>query len=326
VDTDSRPRPFFVLALAALLLGVAGDRASSLHARENANGPAANKRRASAVANPSPLTTTAGGDTCSSPTAISALPFNDTGDTSSATDQTVFLNSTCAGGGAITREGPDLIYSFNVYPGNSLTFQVTPAATYDIDIYLLGTCGSGQTCVQESDSGVEGQPETIGPIALDPGTYFLYVDSVYPADDVAGAGSYSLSVTGSLGAPGNAGFFTLPPCRLVDTREAAGPWGGPALVAGAQRTFAVVGRCLLPPSARAIAVNLAVTEATASGNLTLYPGGVPVPLVSAINYRPFQARANNAVVPLSATGTIGVYCNQGSGTTHFILDVSGYFQ
>jgi len=42
-----------------------------------------------------------------------------------------------------------------------------------------------------------------------------------------------------------------------------------------------------------------------------------------------QARANNAVVTLGTNGEITVKCVMpigSTGTTHFVLDVSGYFQ
>jgi hypothetical protein len=35
-------------------------------------------------------------------------------------------------------------------------------------------------------------------------------------------------------------FFTVTPCRLVDTRLAPGPLGGPALAANTSRVFVVV--------------------------------------------------------------------------------------
>ena len=87
----------------------------------------------------------------------------------------------------------------------------------------------------------------------------------------------------------------------------------------------MAGDCGIPPTARALVVNVAVTGATAQGHLRVFPGGVPFPLVSTINYRANQTRANNAVVGLG-TGTLEIYCGQGSGTTQVILDVSGYFQ
>jgi hypothetical protein len=121
-------------------------------------------------------------------------------------------------------------------------------------------------------------------------------------------------------------FYTLEPCRLVDTRGATGAFGGPALAAGADRVFALAGRCGIPATARALAVNMAVTQATASGNLRLYPAGAPLPLVASINYAPGQTRANNALVTLNGLGEIAVRCAQASGTVHFILDVNGYFE
>ena len=147
----------------------------------------------------------------------------------------------------------------------------------------------------------------------------------YPEGDVAGQGHYTLAVTGTFGVPNNTSFYTLTPCRILDTRDPAGQWGGPALAAGATRVFPIWGRCSVPTTAKSVSVNMTVTQPTAPGHLILFPGGTP-PGVSAINFRAGQTRANNAIVPLSGTGTISVADGQGSGTTHFILDVNGYFQ
>ena len=273
-----------------------------------------------------PLAVDAGGDTCAAATPIATLPYNDAGDTTNATNQTVFLNATCAGGGAITRPGPDVVYSFNVFPGNSLTFTVDPGPNFDTSIYILSTCGSGSTCVIEKDTGLDGVAETIGPITLPPGTHYLYIDSAFdPKKEGPDHGPYTLSVTGTLGVPNNTSFFTLPPCRVLDTRDPAGTWGGPALAAGATRVFPIWGQCGIPNTAKSISVNLTVTQPTAPGHLILFPGGSP-PGVSNINFRAGQTRANNAIVPLSPTGTLSVTDGQSSGTTHFLLDVNGYFQ
>jgi len=121
-------------------------------------------------------------------------------------------------------------------------------------------------------------------------------------------------------------FYTLEPCRLLDTRVAAGTYGGPALVAGGDRVFPLFGRCGIPSTARAVSVNLTVAQPTAQGNLRLYPAGTPLPLVSSVNYVPGQTRGNNAVVPLNGLGEMAVRCSQASGTAHVILDVNGYFE
>ena len=125
---------------------------------------------------------------------------------------------------------------------------------------------------------------------------------------------------------GATGFFSLAPCRVVDTRNAAAPLGGPALAAGADRTFTVRGTCGIPATAGAISVNVTVTQGTAAGDLRLRPGGTPLPLVSTINYGAGQTRANNATVLLGPGGTVTVRSAQATGTVHFLLDVNGYYQ
>jgi hypothetical protein len=120
-------------------------------------------------------------------------------------------------------------------------------------------------------------------------------------------------------------FHTVVPCRVFDTRTPAGPWGGPRLDAGADRTFVVGGRCGVPATARAVSVNVTVTEPTDFGFLSLFAvGGVP-PLTSTINFRPGQTRANNAAVTLGPAGDLVVRAGMASGGVHVLLDVAGYF-
>lgn len=130
------------------------------------------------------------------------------------------------------------------------------------------------------------------------------------------------------GPPGPASdFFTVTPCRLLDTRDPTGDYGGPALVAGQERTFVATGsKCGIPATANAVSVNLTVTRAAAQGYLSVHPAGSPLPLVSTVNYVPGLTRANNAIVPLSSSGEFTIYCGQASGTAHAIVDVNGYFQ
>jgi len=127
--------------------------------------------------------------------------------------------------------------------------------------------------------------------------------------------------------PPASSFYTLTPCRVIDTRNPIGPYGGSALSSDGTRVFALAGQCGLLSSATAVAVNIAVTQPTnGPGFLTLYPAGQPRSLASSINFRAGQTRANNAILALSGSGALSVYCFQGAGTTHLILDVTGYFQ
>jgi hypothetical protein len=127
--------------------------------------------------------------------------------------------------------------------------------------------------------------------------------------------------------PAATSFYTVSPCRLVDTRNANGPVGGPALQPGATRTFPLTGACGIPAGAAALSVNLTVTQAAAGGDLRVYPADLTSPpLVSAINFATGQTLASNAVVRLGAgTGSLDVLLDA-AGTTQFVLDVNGYYQ
>jgi len=111
---------------------------------------------------------------------------------------------------------------------------------------------------------------------------------------------------------------------VIDTRNPNGPLGGPALVGGSVRTFSIVNQCGIPAGATAVSVNVTITAPTAEGHLTFYRAGAFPPLVSTINYRAGQTRANNAILSLGTAGDFDVAC-AGSGTVHLILDVNGYF-
>ncbi|HKH47185.1 MAG TPA: DUF1800 family protein [Thermoanaerobaculia bacterium] len=118
-------------------------------------------------------------------------------------------------------------------------------------------------------------------------------------------------------------FYTVSPCRLVDTRGVAGPLAGPSLAAGASRSFSVGGRCGVSTAAAAVAVNVTVIPAS-SGYLTFGPSGVPRPLASTINFRPGEVRANNAVLALGTAGGVTAYSGTGADLA-VIIDVFGYF-
>jgi hypothetical protein len=121
-------------------------------------------------------------------------------------------------------------------------------------------------------------------------------------------------------------LFTLTPCRLVDTRKAAGPMGGPALSARTSRTFGLSGRCGIPSTASGITGTVTVTSATVAGNLRVYPPDAAMPGASTINYRPGQTRANSGIFKLSASGQLAIRVDQASGTVHVMLDVNGYIE
>jgi hypothetical protein len=127
-------------------------------------------------------------------------------------------------------------------------------------------------------------------------------------------------------APGTGDFFTLSPCRLIDTRQAG---QGPALTSGVPALVDVHGVCDIPGTAKAVAVNVTVLQAQGAGSLTLHPGNLSTPNTSTINFPAGLNLANNAILALASNGegTLGVTpVVSGGGTVHVIVDVSGYFQ
>jgi hypothetical protein len=121
-------------------------------------------------------------------------------------------------------------------------------------------------------------------------------------------------------------FFTLQPCRLVDTRTPVGPRGGPALVAGSSRTFTAWNECDVPATARALILVVTATEATANGNFRIHPANQLVTTTSSVNFVPGVNRANNAVVALDGSGRFMTWAIMASGSVHLVIDVTGYFE
>lgn len=177
-------------------------------------------------------------------------------------------------------------------------------------------------CDQAKDAE-EGTTGTTSP-SLGAGTWYFHVctrDNAGNWSAVASAGPYTIG-----GAPSGLRLNTLTPCRLVDTRNAIGPLGGPSIGAGVERTFLATLACGVPATATALSVNITVVSPTTAGDLRLYAGGGPAPLASVINFSSGQVRANNAILPLSGSHEFSVFSDQPNGTVHLIVDVNGYFE
>jgi hypothetical protein len=143
-----------------------------------------------------------------------------------------------------------------------------------------------------------------------------------------------LLVSQAARAGGPYSFFPLTPCRVVDTRNAVGPQGGPALAANAIRSFAIinVNSCGVPSTAKAAALNVTVVSPTDVGDLRIWPYQSPVPLASVINFSTADfALANGAIIPLANISGLDISVQNdmppgSAGTVNLVIDVAGYFQ
>lgn len=137
----------------------------------------------------------------------------------------------------------------------------------------------------------------------------------------------ALSVALKPAAPPGAGFYTLAPCRLIDTRTSttSAMLGGPPLASREVRVLNVVGRCGIPSAALSLSANVTIVSPSAAGNAALYPGDSALSLASNLNFSAGKVRSNNALLALSADGKL-VVSNGSSGTADLLIDVNGYFK
>ena len=122
-------------------------------------------------------------------------------------------------------------------------------------------------------------------------------------------------------------YYTVVPCRVLDTRQPVGPSGGPILASGELRSFPVTGLCGVPVTAKAVMLNVTTTAQTQAGSLKVFPAGLAVPVTSVMNFAASQPRANNATVLLGTSGQATAQCSMATaGQTHVIVDVFGYYR
>jgi hypothetical protein len=193
------------------------------------------------------------------------------------------------GGTAVTVTG------FGFVAGSSVTFGATPAKS---QVVMNATSIVATTPASAAAGAVDVVVTNPGPVNATLAGGFTYV------------------------TPPGLGFYTVTPCRVVDTRDISAP----AVAAGDRRGFLVAGGCAIPANAKAVALNATVVVPAAAGFLTLFPGdAVSAPTSSSLNFRAGQIKANNAFVLLGADGKLGVL-NGSLGATNVVIDVVGYFQ
>jgi len=131
----------------------------------------------------------------------------------------------------------------------------------------------------------------------------------------------SVPVTETLGQQ----FVPVTPCRIADTRNPSGPFGGPAITGKTARSFVIPNSaCPIPSTATAYSINVTVVPHGMLGYLTVWPTapGLARPLASTLNSLDGRVKANAAIVPAGAGGAISVYVTD---TTDVVLDINGYF-
>jgi hypothetical protein len=154
----------------------------------------------------------AGGDTLATATLISALDYTDDGTTVGFNNDISTVHPSLSPD--LDTDGPDVFYTFMVATGGSMTFTVTPQASYDVAIYLMIKNGISASTLIAADTGFAGAAESITASVVAGTTYYFGIDSFYAIGDGEASGTYSLTVTGSallptVPEPGTLGLLAM---------------------------------------------------------------------------------------------------------------------
>jgi hypothetical protein len=125
-------------------------------------------------------------------------------------------------------------------------------------------------------------------------------------------------------------FRSIVPARVYDSRKAGGVLAPNtsrviAVKDGLDDTGAVSTPNVVPAGATAIAYNVTVTGNTAPNFLSVTPGDAPTALASTINFPGRIDLANASVVGIDSSRQVRVFCGDQTGSTHFVIDVVGYY-
>ena len=194
-----------------------------------------------------------------------------------------------------------------------------PTPTGTVDFTSNGTAISGCTSVLLSSS----RTAVCTTSALALGTDAIVATYSGDANYSGSSGGLSQIVNP---VPSPVQFAALTPCRVVDTRNANGPFGGPPIGGHSFRSFPLAqsgNPCGIPATAVAYSLNVTVVPGPSLGYLTIWPAGEGQPVVSTMNSPDGRVKANAAIIPAgTSSGSVSVYVTD---TTNVILDIDGYF-
>jgi uncharacterized repeat protein (TIGR01451 family) len=223
----------------------------------------------------------------------------------------------------------------------SLNLTVVPHAEGAVDYVTLWPSGSTKPFVStlNDPEGLIVANAAVVPAGSPSGGISVYNAGPSTTDVVIDMNGYFAPPATSLQ------FYSIAPCRLVDTRGAAAgfngiaPFSGPSIAAGGTLTIPVQSAAeasantapapcgTIPSTAQAYSINVTVVphEGGAVDYVSLWPSGSAQPFVSTLNDPEGLIVANAAIVPAGASsGGVSLF-NAGPSIADVIIDMNGYF-
>ncbi len=227
-------------------------------------------------------------------------------------------------------------------PPSASTAEVTISNIGNQPLQLAAVSYSATVAPSQGGSCSTSSPLAAGqsctlPISVTPATNFATSGTVTvlsntlnrnPAQDPQGITQQPIAVSSE-----SNGLYFVPvtPCRVVDTRLGAGPFGAPFLSGSTSRDFAIrsSSACpgLIPANAdvQAYSLNVTVVPHGKLRWLTAYPANSTQPRVSTLNSYDGRTKANAAIIPASLADTNRAISVYASDDTDLILDLNGYY-
>ena len=136
---------------------------------------------------------------------------------------------------------------------------------------------------------------------------------------------FRLATAGRAPMPGS--FVSLPPSRILDTRNGTGAPAG-VVPGGGSVVLPVTGVGGVPATGvGAVVLNVTVTQPDWDGSVVVYPTGEPKPLASNLNFPTGLTIPNLVTVKVGSGGTVTLANNQIPGKSlHLVADVAGYYR
>jgi len=282
------------------------------------------------------------------------------GEINTATSPTILVTDPAA----TVTAGPSAFSVSNAAPAGTAPFPANVGGYGNPD-YVNGVHGSttvgtgfGVVAANLAPAAAAGAPTTKALAISSTGAHVLFVPGALagPASGTHVAGELYVDKDGTLwftvpapttaapnavrfvqlaGTAGSGAFHAIAPQRAYDSRIAAYTPNGPlapntsrvvSVANGHNAAGAVSLANAVPAGATAVEINLTAADPTDKNFLAVAPGDATATSTSLLNWNLGVTQiANSITVKLDASLQIKVFCGDQAGSTHFIVDVFGYY-